>query len=133
MGDRPRHPLRFARDKNEAAEQERKKQAFKKITEPSSSELIMRKAELGGDNVHAIELHGMRAQDALHTLELELDQALRNNKDVIKIIHGKGTGALERVVRGWLTEKKSQGLIADFRSGTAPRDIGAAIYALLAD
>ncbi len=51
-----------------------------------------------------LDLRGMRAEDALETLERYLDAALLANLPWARIIHGKGTGALRQVVREFLQQ-----------------------------
>ena len=54
-----------------------------------------------GPLLPASELHvrGMRAQEALDKVEGFLDQALRDGLSSVRIVHGKGTGALRMAVR----------------------------------
>ena len=46
-----------------------------------------------------LDLRGSRAEDALITVEDFLDKALRDGFTSVRIIHGRGTGALRRAVR----------------------------------
>ena len=46
-----------------------------------------------------LDLRGHRADEALIKVEEFLDRALRDGLDSVRIIHGKGTGALRRAVR----------------------------------
>lgn len=50
------------------------------------------------DPVHEIDLRGLRAHEVSGRLEPALDAALRGDLSSIRIIHGKGTGALREVV-----------------------------------
>ena len=54
-----------------------------------------------GPLLPASELHvrGMRAQEALDKVEGFLDQALRDGLSSVRIVHGRGTGALRMAVR----------------------------------
>ena len=54
-----------------------------------------------GPLLPAAELHvrGMRAQEALDRVEGFLDQALRDGLSTVRIVHGRGTGALRMAVR----------------------------------
>ena len=47
-----------------------------------------------------INLLGLRVREALPRLEVFLDHALLNNQSSVRIVHGMGTGALRRAVRG---------------------------------
>jgi DNA mismatch repair protein MutS2 len=60
------------------------------------------------------DLRGMRADEALEKLDLFLDAAFAAHIDAVYVIHGHGTGALKRAVRGWLP---SSPYIASFRRG----------------
>jgi DNA mismatch repair protein MutS2 len=46
-----------------------------------------------------LDVRGARAQDALLSVEEFLDKALRDGMSSVRIVHGKGTGALRRAVR----------------------------------
>ncbi len=61
-----------------------------------------------------IEIRGMRVEDALPRLEKYLDDAYLAGLPWVRIIHGKGTGTLRRVVREHLTEHP---LVASVRAG----------------
>ena len=51
-----------------------------------------------------INLLGLRVREALPRLEVFLDQAILNNQSSVRIVHGMGTGALRRAVRGYLAD-----------------------------
>ena len=46
-----------------------------------------------------LDLRGKRAGDALIDLEEFMDKAVRDGLSSIRVIHGKGTGALRNAVR----------------------------------
>ncbi len=60
------------------------------------SSLILPDEESPGVEVH---LRGMRADDALDKLDKYLDRAYRAGLPYVRIVHGKGTGTLRRLVR----------------------------------
>jgi DNA mismatch repair protein MutS2 len=45
-----------------------------------------------------IDIRGNRAQEALEKLDTYLDQALARGLSQVRIVHGKGTGALRQAV-----------------------------------
>jgi DNA mismatch repair protein MutS2 len=49
-----------------------------------------------------LDLRGMRADEALISVEEFLDKALRDGLSSVRIIHGKGTGVLRQAVRDLL-------------------------------
>ena len=67
-----------------------------------------RRAPGGGGTVE-INIRGMRADDAAETVERALDEALRQSAASLRVIHGKGTGALRAVVADVLAGNPSVG------------------------
>lgn len=63
---------------------------------------------------NTVDLRGMRADEALEKLEMFLDAAYLRNLGGIYIIHGHGTGALKRAVRGELPHSP---YVREFRRG----------------
>ncbi len=61
-----------------------------------------------------VDLRGMDAVEAICTLELYLDSAMRSNLSQVRIIHGKGTGVLRAAVHAELRKNKH---IKSFRLG----------------
>jgi DNA mismatch repair protein MutS2 len=63
-----------------------------------------------------LELHlrGLRVEDALPRLEQYLDDAYRSQVPFVRVVHGKGTGALRKAVREYLS---GHPLVSSFRSG----------------
>ncbi len=57
-----------------------------------------------GGGTAEVDIRGMRANDAVETVERSVDDALRQSAATVRIIHGKGTGALRKVVAEVLTE-----------------------------
>ncbi len=46
-----------------------------------------------------LDIRGMKSEDAIKTLTEFMDRAMMSSADVLRIIHGKGTGALRDIVR----------------------------------
>jgi len=61
-----------------------------------------------------INLIGLRVEEALERLEPFLDRASRDRVPELRIVHGKGTGALMNGVRGYLD---GHPLVASYRTG----------------
>ncbi|MGO1923860.1 MAG: Smr/MutS family protein, partial [Jeotgalicoccus sp.] len=61
-----------------------------------------------------LDLRGERYEDALIRLEHYLDQVLLSNFSDVEIIHGKGTGALQKGVQQYL---KRHPKVSSFRGG----------------
>ena len=65
-----------------------------------------------------IDLHGMTRDEAVHNLENELHHQFMLGTKALRIIHGRGSGALRNAVHGYLREEKQ--LVAYFRDATLP-------------
>lgn len=63
----------------------------------------------------AINLIGMRAEEAINGLKRFLDNAHAVGMERVEIIHGKGTGVLAKAVQGYLSES---GLVKRFYHGS---------------
>jgi DNA mismatch repair protein MutS2 len=50
----------------------------------------------------SLDLHGLTVPEALHALEVRLDQAIRAGLERVEIIHGISGGRLRAAVRGYL-------------------------------
>ena len=50
-----------------------------------------------------LDIRGMRAEKALINLEQFLDDSIRAGLSKVRVIHGKGTGALRQAVRSTLS------------------------------
>ena len=61
-----------------------------------------------------VDLRGMDTVDAISVLERYLDEAMRSNLSSVRIIHGKGTGALRAAVQQSLRKNK---FVKNFRLG----------------
>jgi len=79
----------------------------------SASEIALRKAlQISPE----LTLLAMRVDEALSLLERYLDDAYAAGLSKVRIIHGKGTGALRRAVQQFLADHP---LVASYRLGTA--------------
>jgi DNA mismatch repair protein MutS2 len=61
-----------------------------------------------------LDLRGMRVDEALDALDEYIDQAYLAELPWVRIIHGKGTGALRKVVRDFL---RNHPVVSRYRSG----------------
>jgi DNA mismatch repair protein MutS2 len=66
-----------------------------------------------------IDLRGLRVDDALAQLAKAVDDALRSGIGQLEIIHGVGTGALQKAVRKHLRELPG---VSRFEAGPGQRD-----------
>jgi DNA mismatch repair protein MutS2 len=73
----------------------------------------------GSGPLLALDLRGMRADEALSALAAMLDKAILRGAGGLEIVHGRGTGALRREVHAFLKESPS---VAFFQ--LAPEDRG---------
>ncbi len=62
----------------------------------------------------AINLLGLKVEDALSRLETYLNHASLSVLNEVKVIHGHGTGRLKKAIREYL---KTHPLVEDFRTG----------------
>lgn len=73
------------------------------------------KKEPGRDTDLELDMRGMRAEESLDLLEKQLDTMMETGDDrPLRIIHGKGTGALRMAVKKYLSESP---YIGEFRTG----------------
>ncbi len=77
-------------------------------------EAAMLAAEIGIE-APSIDLHGMTANEALHTTETYINHEFMRGTEAIRIIHGRGTGALQRTVHALLAQLQQQNLVAAYR------------------
>ncbi|HHV15664.1 MAG TPA: endonuclease MutS2 [Gelria sp.] len=61
-----------------------------------------------------IDVRGLMSEDALLTIDRYLEDANLAGLDSVRIIHGKGTGALRKAVRNYLKDHR---YVVDFRDG----------------
>lgn len=86
--------------------------AFKpKKGHPAHSGREMKAAAMASE----IDLRGMDVIEAICVLDRYLDEAMRSNLPTVRIIHGKGTGALRAAVQDDLRKNK---FVKKFRLGT---------------
>jgi DNA mismatch repair protein MutS2 len=75
---------------------------------------LAQKQEEAREAASTINLLGMRVEEALDELEPFLNHASVQHISELRIVHGKGTGALMKGVRGYLD---GHPLVASFRTG----------------
>ena len=61
-------------------------------------------SQIGGSFNSMLDIRGMRARDALDVLQRFMDSALVSGSSYVEIVHGKGTGALRKLVLEKVTE-----------------------------
>ena len=78
-----------------------------------------------------LDLRGERVEDGLQRLESYLDDAYLENLPWVRIIHGKGTGAMRDAVR---TALRGHPLVSKFRPGALGEgDDGVTVANLMTD
>ncbi len=65
---------------------------------------------------NAIDLRGQRVEEGLAELERAFDQALRQHRNVLFVLHGHGSGAMKQAVRQWLP---TCSVVAGWKPGSA--------------
>jgi DNA mismatch repair protein MutS2 len=76
-----------------------------------------------GDMPTSIDLHGLRAEDAVKKVDKFLDDALAAGLPSVRLVHGHGTGALRRAIHDHLREHTQ---VRNFRHG-APNEGGGSV------
>lgn len=76
----------------------------------------------------ALDIHGMRAAEAIEKIERFVDTQLMNNYRVIKIIHGSGTGVLRSVTEQVL---RAHPRITGIKASDQLHELSAVTYASL--
>jgi len=92
----------------------------------AEAETLIFGAELG--DPLSVDLHGMDAFDARQMVEKFIDDAFMAGEEVIKIIHGRGSGALRETVHRIL---KTHPLVDYSRDAQAVHAVGGVTYAVL--
>jgi len=85
-------------------------------------------AELGGETPE-LDLHGMNVDDAIREIDRYINHEALAGTEVVKIIHGRGTGKLRAEIHKYLRGQTE--LVARFRDSNAPGEMGGATYAVL--
>ncbi len=90
-------------------------------------ETLVAVAEMRTD-LREVDLHGADVWEAKRQIDLELDRAFMAGEDVVKIIHGHGSGTLRREVEPYV-RNHSHVLFA--KSAVFGAQHGAVIYAVI--
>jgi DNA mismatch repair protein MutS2 len=96
-----------------------------KTTSPYEAAIFA--AEIG--EAPSIDLHEENVNLALDRLETFLHREMMRGTEVIKIIHGRGTGTLRKAIHAWL--QKQTALVPYFRDAEATHGAGGVTYAAL--
>jgi len=71
-----------------------------------TSQIIRRHSHISvslQDAERVVDVRGMRVEEAIEQLEVQLDAAVLAGEDRVKIVHGHGTEALKKAVRSYLS------------------------------
>jgi DNA mismatch repair protein MutS2 len=74
-----------------------------------------------------MDLRGLRVDQAIHILDGWLNDAALDGTSSLRIIHGKGTGALRNAIREWLDKHP---LVASASAGQGPGGDGVTVAEL---
>lgn len=98
------------------------------MNSPNPHEITAFATELRTD-APQVDLHGMRVDEALQTLEQEIHHCFMEGIDALQIIHGRGDGKLRNAIHTFL--KQQTELVALFRDSQMPgREGGVTIVVL---
>lgn len=107
---------------------ERPKEPAPELPRPSDQyETAIFAAELG--SAPEIDLHGETVDEALVRLDQFINHEFVAGTEVVKIIHGRGSGKLRAAIHDYL--RKQTELVAYFRDAQTPAQQGGATYAAL--
>lgn len=84
-------------------------------------------AELSG-NAPSIDLHGLLTEAGVHDLDTFMHSAFMRGDDVIKVIHGRGTGKMREAVHAFLSV---QDIVETFRDAHNPTEMSGVTYVVL--
>lgn len=87
-------------------------------------------AEVSG-NCPVSDLHGLDREDAALEVDHLVNMAFSQGEPVVKIIHGRGTGALRIAVHEKLEQLKQSGLVEYFRDADSPGQKGGVTFAVV--
>lgn len=92
-------------------------------------------AEMAGDaGCFVIDLHESHLQmDPVRHVEQAMKDAKKEGRTVLKIIHGRGKGVLQELLRRWLNKQKLQQRVTYFRASDRLDEMGAVIYVVVGD
>lgn len=87
----------------EPAEEQHKQSRGKKKAGGTGTRVHLMEADQSSNR---IDLRGQRVDEALTNVDRFINQALVHGLEEVEIIHGKGTGALQKAIGDYLTEQK---------------------------
>lgn len=91
-----------------------KSDLLKSAAEATKNRASMCTVEVKSELPYELDLRGLRVHEAIENLERHLDIAIAKHEKSIRVIHGKGTGALKRAVQEFL---HSHPVIKSYRRG----------------
>ncbi len=100
-----------------------------RIEQPDGEVIVAVRTPPAPSAPEQIEIRGQIVAEALPSVEAFLDDAARAGRERVRIIHGKGTGALRRAVRDLLDRHP---LVTAYETGTRPEGGDGVTVALLA-
>ncbi|MBI4667210.1 MAG: endonuclease MutS2 [Nitrospinae bacterium] len=85
-----------------------------KTQEAGLAEVYAKKRPPHAGELVEVDLRGMRVEEGLDELGRQLDDAVKNRARAVRIIHGKGSGAMRNAVREYLSTSR---YVESFRPG----------------
>ncbi|MCX6781055.1 MAG: Smr/MutS family protein [Candidatus Magasanikbacteria bacterium] len=84
-------------------------------------------AEINRDTP-SLDIHGYRVAEALEKIDTFIDQQSTGKYRIIKVIHGSGTGALRKALRGLLATHPQ---VSAYRDSERVEELAAVTYIIL--
>lgn len=95
----------------------------------SKYESLYSSAEIGSSSP-SCDLHGLYVDDAIVECDSFLNNQFIKGEEVVRIIHGRGTGKLREEIQKYL---KTHELVKDFRDSENPSEMNAITIVILAE
>ena len=102
---------------------------YKPINKKPQYEALYSSAEISS-NCPSCDLHGLLVDEAITKCDAFLNQEFLKEEEVVRIIHGRGTGILRKEIQKYL---KDHELVKDFRDSQNPSEMNAITIVILVE